>query len=277
MQDIRVPINQVTAEHVFEAQTVTNFFKWLQNHSDPKKKKTAAWIETWFVTKKDVKWLIPGPGITQKDNNVATNMLFEIGNRLPSRQDRLTVLLAAPNGIKGKLFQGNLGVSVATFSEIKESDLQILKLKDMGMVFTYMDDPKVWKCFCATFEGIRKVLAKFDTWYDVERKKEIDAEAKTRKIKAVYEAKSTMAADWSVFMRHELDAVVAKALANIEKLTAARKGKFSKQDEEKWNDVLKKNKALIKLTRTSTNLAPPLPASISLPIRPPPGPGPSTP
>lgn len=35
----------------------------------------------------------------------------------------------------------------------------------MGMVFEYINNPKVWPKFCATFEAIYELMGEFDTYH----------------------------------------------------------------------------------------------------------------
>jgi len=242
------------AEHVLEAQTDEKFFGvWLRTQATPRRDKV--WVQRWFVTQKDATaWPAPGRATTgvvlpPNPNNAAFSFVLELGSRLVAKQNRLTVLLAGVNNAKGKLFDPVVQVAIApsTFNrDYPTTELQLLRLKDMGMVFTYMAHRDVWGAFCSTFQAKHQVLTRFDTWYN----KKNPAAAKSKD-------KSNIAEEWGEYVRAELDAVVAKALSNINALTQARASKtpaFPAGEVAEWTKVVEANKRLIKFDLPCANL-----------------------
>jgi chitinase len=46
----------------------------------------------------------------------------------------------------------------------KSADAQLQSVKEMGMVFGYLNSPKVWSKFCDTYEAIYDLLGDFDQY-----------------------------------------------------------------------------------------------------------------
>ena len=66
------------------------------------------------------------------------------------------------------MFRGNQAIAYDTTSanyNLKSADAQLQSVKEMGMVFEYLNDAKVWPKFCATFEAIYDLLGEFDTYH----------------------------------------------------------------------------------------------------------------
>ena len=242
------------AEHVLEGQTDEKFFTvWLRTQATPRRDKV--WVQRWFVTQRDAAaWPAPGrttTGLTlpTNPNNAAFTFVLELGSRLVAKQNRLTVLLAGVNNAKGKLFDPAMQNAIAPTSFVRDyptTELQLLRLKEMGMVFTYMAHREVWGAFCTTFQAKHQVLTRFDTWYN--RKNPAAAKSKD---------KSNIAEEWGEYVRAELDAVVAKALSNINALTQARASRtpaFAAAEVAEWTRVVDANKRLIKFDLPCTNL-----------------------
>ncbi|KAJ5109963.1 hypothetical protein N7532_002608 [Penicillium argentinense] len=59
------------------------------------------------------------------------------------------------------MFGGKQAVSLRKWRK-KNPDEQLQSAKSMGMVFEYMNDPKVWEKFCDTYEAIYNRLGEFD-------------------------------------------------------------------------------------------------------------------
>lgn len=47
----------------------------------------------------------------------------------------------------------------------KSADAQLQSVKEMGMVFGYVNAPKVWSKFCDTYEAIYDLLGEFDQYH----------------------------------------------------------------------------------------------------------------
>lgn len=62
-----------------------------------------------------------------------------------------------------KMFSGKQPVSLGSWLR-KSADEQLQSVKTMGMVFEYMNSPKVWEKFCDTYEAIYNRLGEFDDY-----------------------------------------------------------------------------------------------------------------
>jgi chitinase len=62
------------------------------------------------------------------------------------------------------MFGGKQAVSINAWAQ-QPADDQLQNVKTMGMVFEYMNDPKVWEMFCAVYEAIYKRLGEFDDFH----------------------------------------------------------------------------------------------------------------
>ncbi|CAI7668337.1 unnamed protein product [Penicillium viridicatum] len=63
------------------------------------------------------------------------------------------------------MFGGKQAIDVANNFEGKPADDQLSAAKEMGIVFTYMNDPTVWKIFYDTYEAIYDRLGEFDDYH----------------------------------------------------------------------------------------------------------------
>lgn len=48
--------------------------------------------------------------------------------------------------------------------DLMSKDEQLQSVKEMGMVFTYLNSQTVWDGFCGSYEAIYDLLGDFDTW-----------------------------------------------------------------------------------------------------------------
>jgi hypothetical protein len=63
------------------------------------------------------------------------------------------------------MFRGKNAIAYAKAKvgfNAKDADAQLQSVKEMGMVFGYLNSPKVWNKFCATYEAIYDLLGEFD-------------------------------------------------------------------------------------------------------------------
>jgi chitinase len=44
-------------------------------------------------------------------------------------------------------------------------DEQLQSVKDIGMIFNYLNTQSVWNAFCGTYEAVYDHLGDFDTWH----------------------------------------------------------------------------------------------------------------
>ncbi|CAG8092001.1 unnamed protein product [Penicillium salamii] len=155
-------------EHVLEAQTLGDFFTmWLGKGKitgqqpapvNPSPALKCTLIKE-FVLKRDAKWGKPAQSFFNK-------LLYEMGSI--GHLDRLTIFLARPNGMKGNMFRGNNAIQYAKPNvgfNAKSADAQLQSVKEMGMVFGYLNSPKVWNKFCATYEAIYDLMGEFDDYH----------------------------------------------------------------------------------------------------------------
>ncbi|RSL95244.1 hypothetical protein CDV31_013975 [Fusarium ambrosium] len=180
-------------EHVFEAQTIARFFdKWLPEHAQTKRLRV--WTEDYILAPFE-KW-DSGPLIH--------NIVDELGS--VDHQDRLTVFMTRSNGFKGSYFQGNNGITQSTFNGLEKGAEQLKVVREIGMVFSYLNLDTVWDSYCDTYNGILHWLEEFDDWYP-ERTG----------------AKSDLRNEWPKFIRDELDNIVNKARSNVKMMNQHRK------------------------------------------------------
>ncbi|KAJ5175398.1 uncharacterized protein N7482_001275 [Penicillium canariense] len=158
-----------TAEHVFEGQLMGDFFTWWLNKGTIRDQIPPAINPTQvmgcsqakdYVTADDIHWS------GANSDSFFDHMLFELGSI--GHLDRLTIFLGRPNGMKGAMFKGIAAISTSSsrtgFSS-KDADAQLQSVKEMGMVFEYLNNPKVWQNFCATFEAVYDLLGEFDDYH----------------------------------------------------------------------------------------------------------------
>ncbi|RBA18191.1 chitinase [Fusarium proliferatum] len=171
-------VSQVRAdyqtEHVFEGQVIGDFFNWwldkgyVRNQepmpTNPQPKVPCSWTREWVRNKKtNPNWKIK---IAQKPKirlaSFAEVLLSELGSA--SHLDRLTLFLARPNRKKGLMFTGVRPTSPDEYDSMS-SDEQLQEVKEMGMIFNYLNNQQVWDKYCAVYEAIYDHMGDFDTWY----------------------------------------------------------------------------------------------------------------
>ncbi|KAG5798604.1 hypothetical protein H9Q69_002344 [Fusarium xylarioides] len=171
-------VSQVRAdyqtEHVFEGQVIGDFFNWwldkgyVRNQepmpTNPQPKVPCSWTREWVRNKKtNPNWKIK---LAQKPKirlaSFAEVLLSELGSA--SHLDRLTLFLARPNRKKGLMFTGVKPTSPDAYDGMS-SDEQLQEVKEMGMIFNYLNNQQVWDKYCAVYEAIYDHMGDFDTWY----------------------------------------------------------------------------------------------------------------
>ncbi|KAH8656757.1 hypothetical protein BGZ61DRAFT_466347 [Ilyonectria robusta] len=95
-------------------------------------------------------------------------LLAELGN--VKNLDRLTILKARLNRMKGSMFGGKQSTALDTYAGMS-AEQKLLATKEMGessnlpcMVFKYLNDPTVCKKLCDTYEALFKYFEDFDTF-----------------------------------------------------------------------------------------------------------------
>lgn len=69
------------------------------------------------------------------------------------------------------MFRGFRAVAQSSFTAMSAEE-QILAMKEMGMNFSYLNNPEVWDMFCASYEGVYDKMGEFDEWYTVSNTKQ---------------------------------------------------------------------------------------------------------
>lgn len=131
-----------TAEHVLEGQLIGDFFKqWLPNGQVNKQpvSMTLAPANTIMCswTKKYVQSVSGGykqkiTGLAKADQPLIHVLLSKLG--CISHLDRLTILMARPNGMKGRLFSGNRAIIPDAGSSYRSMtpEAPLLAVKGLG-------------------------------------------------------------------------------------------------------------------------------------------------
>lgn len=181
-------------EHVFEPQTLARFFtKWMpESAATPRQR---FWSETYILTPNS-RW---GDGVA-----FVHILADEVGTL--DHEERLTIFMTRPNGIKGSLFGGRVSITQARFGEYAAGAKQLLNARQTGMVFSYMNIDTVWESYCDAYNGILDRLEEFDTWYTGQTGVNPD-----------------LAGEWPRFIRSELDMVVTRARADLKLMNQVRK------------------------------------------------------
>ncbi|POS72695.1 chitinase [Diaporthe helianthi] len=156
-------------EHVFEGQLIGDFFsQWLHqgriNNQNPAPVNPQSKMDC-FVTQTYITAANPANFPWQLDGQPASFMqlmLAELGSI--RHLDRLTIYQARPNRKKGSMFSGNQPTDPRVY-ELMSKDEQLQSVKEMGLVFTYLNTQQVWDGFCGSYEALYDLLGRFDTWY----------------------------------------------------------------------------------------------------------------
>ncbi|KAJ9415052.1 hypothetical protein QL093DRAFT_2452770 [Fusarium oxysporum] len=54
-------------------------------------------------------------------------------------------------------------------SEEHPTDEQLQLVKEMGMIFSYLNHKDIWPKYCAVYEAIYDHMGDFDTWYSTQQ------------------------------------------------------------------------------------------------------------
>ncbi|XEV07561.1 hypothetical protein FSHL1_012848 [Fusarium sambucinum] len=192
-------------EHVFEGQTISRFFAtWLPNNGYSR-----SWSEKWAFTM-DREW----------QNLAFVHLVIdELGSSI--HYDRLAIFLTNSNGMKGSLFSGATSTTDARFKALDAGAEQLLNVRELGYIFSYMGRDEVWDAFCDTYSGILDLMERFDAWY---LKKTTNT--------------SDMEVQWIKFIRSELDMVVKKARDDVTRMYGNKKPAGKKYDDF-WEVIMK--------------------------------------
>jgi chitinase len=116
--------------------------------------------------------------------------------------------------------------------------------REIRMIFTYMNLDPVWETFCDTYNGILTHLEAFDTWYPT-----------------VTGVQSSLATEWPLYIRRELNMVVTNVTSNLKVLNQFRKPAGALYTR-RWNTIMAVNGGEIqKVKLDRTDICRNLPAS----------------
>jgi len=200
-------------EHVFEGQTISRFFSnWLPfSAATPRQ---CFWIQSYFGFASP-QW---GQNANGDYNSFGGLLVDEPGS--VDHQDRLAIFLDRPNGHKGRLFRGITPISAGRFGEETAGDAQLTMAREIGMIFAYMNLDPVWESFCDTYNGILTQLEAFDAWYPTHTG-----------------VQSSLATEWPLYIRRELDMVVTNARSDLKVLNQYRKPAGALY-ARRWNTIM---------------------------------------
>ncbi|KZF20785.1 hypothetical protein L228DRAFT_179448 [Xylona heveae TC161] len=241
-------------EHVFEAQTIAQFFNdytisgylpWFSKRGNNVRSEPQ-WDSTWgtnYVTRFSTNWRAPNPAIPSRQiiYSFMDRLLMELGTgfaRGRGNQDRLTILSARVNNLKGRLFKGNQGVSPNTFSKFSEQARK-LAFKELGMAFTYMNLPEVSAKFCSSYQGMYDLMGQFDSWHA-----EVNPDAQDPALQA----------KWKNFIRELLDNIVLLGRENAKSLWQIVRNDNKDNLDGQWKNVAQREAKKLRLTFTCDNL-----------------------
>ncbi|KAL3479632.1 hypothetical protein BJX99DRAFT_255358 [Aspergillus californicus] len=210
-------------EHVFEGQLIGDFFDWwlakgqIKNQSPAPARATikfsCANSKDYFLNfRSNQPWLLGGERVS-----FMHLIMSELGSI--NRLDRLTIMLARPNGKKGsvghpdifiplcmnltspsppQMFTGNEPTDRTKYARMPQ-DAQLQSAKEMGMIISYLNDQEVWDKFCGTYEAIYDHFGTWDNWHRL----------------AGYPAGQivSMQGEWREYIRVVLDSFILRAKA----------------------------------------------------------------
>ncbi|KAF5244294.1 hypothetical protein FANTH_7804 [Fusarium anthophilum] len=155
--------------------------------------------DTIWVDVKGVKQQFrAGYQIRGKDNTPVAfvrMLLSELGSE--THLDRLTLLQSRLNRKKGNFFTSSEPTAPKAYSNM-DGDDQLQEVKELGLVFNYMNNKEVWAKFCAVYEAIYDHMGEFDTWYA--------AQTNTGGVTA-----PNLQKEWKEFNRELLDSIVRRS------------------------------------------------------------------
>lgn len=105
------------------------------------------------------------------------------------------------------MFTGNQPTSLTKYLSMTQ-DEQLQSVKEMGMIFTYLNTQEVWDKFCGTYEAIYDLLGDFDTWY-------------SQNGQGV--AIPNLQDEWKEYIRVSLDSLVRRSRATFDYMLAHRR------------------------------------------------------
>lgn len=210
-------------EHIFEAQTVVRFFdKWLSEKAAIQRNRY--WVEQYVLWTQDAEW-------EDADGDIQP-FIHPVADQLGSvnEQQRLSIFMQRPNEHKGRLFRDVRAMGPGTFNGLSAGAEQLLAVREIGLIFPYMNHDTIWQGFCATYNAILDLMVRFDAWYQGQTG-----------------ATSQLADEWPKFVRSELDMVVKRARDNIKELHSLRVQNISPVYARHWTRIMSRGGEMSKV------------------------------
>jgi hypothetical protein len=108
-----------------------------------------------------------------------------------------------------------------TFNGLSAGAEQLLAVREIGLIFSYMNHDTIWQGFCATYNAILDPMVRFDAWYQGQTG-----------------ATSQLAVERPKFVRGEFDMVVKRARDNIKELHSLRVQNISPVYARHWTRIM---------------------------------------
>ncbi|EGU74598.1 hypothetical protein FOXB_14896, partial [Fusarium oxysporum f. sp. conglutinans Fo5176] len=135
--------------------------------ANPTPKVPSSWTRQWIKTAKtNPMWIIKIYPSGTRWASFGEVIVAELGSE--EHPDRLTIFQSRPNLKKGSMFTGNEPTSPTKY-ETTSSDEQLQLVKEMGMIFSYLNHKDIWPKYCAVYEAIYDHMGDFDTWYSTQQ------------------------------------------------------------------------------------------------------------
>ncbi|KAH6710830.1 hypothetical protein BKA61DRAFT_737735 [Leptodontidium sp. MPI-SDFR-AT-0119] len=115
----------------------------------------ASWVNQWIKSRQDDTW--------DYDIGLFQGSTAHIRSAL-NKLDRLVVFPTRPNIFKGALFGGGNVYTGDRFASEGYQE-QLLVMKELGMVFRYMNLPDIVEAYCDVYEALYALMGRFDRWY----------------------------------------------------------------------------------------------------------------
>ncbi|EXK35888.1 hypothetical protein FOMG_09085 [Fusarium oxysporum f. sp. melonis 26406] len=135
--------------------------------ANPTPKVPCSWTRQWIKSAKtNPMWIIKIYPSGTRWASFGEVIVAELGSE--EHPDRLTIFQFRPSLKKGSMYTGNEPTSPTKY-ETTSSDEQLQLVKEMGMIFSYLNHKDIWPKYCAVYEAIYDHMGDFDTWYSTQQ------------------------------------------------------------------------------------------------------------
>ncbi|KAH7227281.1 hypothetical protein B0J15DRAFT_556340 [Fusarium solani] len=187
-------------EHVYEGQLLGEFFTtWLVEGKVPRQdpdpgttsgKVDCEWLKDWILKPDGTAYPWEDPLVRGEAVSLAQLLHTELGNIV--HKDRLTIMIGRLNNKKQNLF-GQTKLYQDRKYQKMSSDEQLQLVKEIGLLFNYMNHDDVWDVWCDTYNAMRVHLDEFDKFYP----------------KGQNDPDVALVDEWDKYNRAALDSIVA--------------------------------------------------------------------